>query len=375
MDKIDVAIIGGGVVGLAVAASIAEKDKDIFIFEKHFSFGQETSSRNSEVIHSGIYYPKDSFKRKTCVEGNELLYDICRQGKIPHRKIGKMIIARDNSDLEGLEKLFRQGMENGLQGLKMLDKKEIAELEPNIRACRAIYLPMTGIIDSHSLMEYFLLKAKSNGADIVYDSEIKSIEKVPDGYKVTIMSNTNEEMAFLSRIVINCAGLEADVISEMIGIKNKDYKLSYCKGDYFRVGNRKNLMVKRLIYPVANADDTFLGIHVTPDLTGGVRLGPDAEYVNNRNMDYAINPDKSNLFYADTKTFLPFLEKDDLSVDTSGIRPKLQKKGEGFRDFVIKHEASLGFEGFVNLIGIESPGLTASPAIAKTVKNIISKLI
>jgi len=374
MERIDIAIIGGGVIGLAVASAVAGRDKDVFIIEKNMSFGEEASSRNSEVIHSGIYYPKDSLKALTCLEGNRLLYKICRTHGIPHSKTGKLIVARDASEIEPLADLFKRGEENGLKGLRMLTGKEAREIEPNVETVRAIFLPMTGIIDSHSLMKYFLSKACAAGADIIYDSKVTGIDPVPDGYSITVNGDKGEAYSFITEIVINCAGLDSDIVAKMVGIENDDYDLSYCKGDYFRIGNRKNFLVKGLVYPVSRPDDTDLGIHVTPDLAGGSRLGPDAEYTGSREIDYAVDSGKMDLFYDSVKTFLPFLEKEDLSVDTSGIRAKLQGPGEGFRDFVIRHESEAGFNGFIDLIGIESPGLTASPAIAQMVKEIVGGL-
>lgn len=375
MDRIDIAIIGGGVVGLAAASVVSERGRDVYIFEKNSSFGQETSSRNSEVIHSGIYYPEGSLKTKTCIRGNKLLYEICEKNAVPYKKTGKLIIAKDASEFGALEELFEQGKTRGLDELKMLDKADIKKLEPNIKATRAIWLPMTGIVDSHSLMRHFLLKTKSLGGDIVYNSKVSAIKKVSGGYEVVINAGTNECSTFRARIVINSAGLESDTVSALAGIKKDEYALSYCKGDYFRLARGKKLETFRLVYPISKPDDTFLGIHITPDLAGGTRLGPDAEYLEGRNIDYSVDPSKRDIFYESTKTFLPFLEKKDLSIDTSGVRPKLQKDGEGFRDFVIKHEDDAGFEGFINLIGIESPGLTAAPAIAEKVKKQVNKLI
>lgn len=375
MDKIDVAIIGGGVIGLAVASAIARDEKDIFIFEKNDSFGQEASSRNSEVIHSGIYYPRDSLKTKTCLEGNRLLYEICQQHNIPHKKTGKLIVAKNSSEIDSLEVLFTQGVENGIEGIKMLNKDEIKGLEPHIKAYQAIFLPTSGIIDSHSLMEYFLSKAKAHGSDIIYSSEIIGIDMIKDEYKIAVRSKMQNTYTFTSKIVINCAGLNSDTVANMAGIRNDDYVLSYCKGDYFRLGNKKNLLIRGLVYPVCTPDDSSLGIHVTPDLTGAVRLGPDAEYLDSREIDYSVDPCKRDIFYKSVKTFLPFLEEEDISSDTSGIRSKLQGPGENFRDFVIKHEIDTGLRGFINLIGIESPGLTASPSIAEMVDEMVNELI
>ena len=375
MDKIDVAIIGGGVIGLAVAAAVAGDDRDVFVFERNASFGQEISSRNSEVIHSGVYYPYGSLKEKTCIEGNGLLYEICAKGNIPHKKTGKLIVARDSLDIKPLEDLFNMGSNKGLEGIMMLSPEQVKRMEPNVQAVQAVFLPMTGIIDSHSLMEYFLAEARSAGGDIIYDSEIVKIEKKNGFYELTALSETGEDSSFQAAVVVNAAGLESDTVAAIAGIDIHDYRLCYNKGDYFRIGNKKNVLVKRPVYPVARPDDPSLGIHLTPDLAGGARLGPDDEYLNTRHIDYNVDPHKAGAFHESVKAFLPFLEKGDLSVDTSGIRPKLQGPGQPFRDFVIKHEDESGFPGLINLVGIESPGLTAAPSIARLVKKMVDALI
>jgi len=372
MEKIDIAIIGGGVIGLAIAAEVSGANKDVFIFEKNKSFGQEISSRNSEVIHSGIYYPKGSLKAETCLEGNELLYSICSSSSIPYKKTGKLIVATSSSEANQLEELMQRGIENGVRGLKMLSSKEIKKLEPEVNGERAIFLPSTGIIDSHSLMEYFLHKAKGKGADIVFDAEVTKIDKSKKGYELNI---SDGDYSVFSKIVINCAGLNSDTISEAVGIKEDNYTLHYCKGDYFRVGGGKNKLIEHLVYPVPLPKGVALGIHATPDLAGGLRLGPDAEYLDSRDISYDVDPGKVENFLESVKSFLPFLEKTDLSIDTSGVRPKLQGPGEEFRDFVIKHEYDSGFAGFINLIGIESPGLTSSPSIARKVAKIIDEIL
>lgn len=372
MEKIDIAIIGAGVIGLAVGREIANKDRDVFIFEKYKSFGQETSSRNSEVIHSGIYYPENTIKTKTCIDGNSMLYDIAAKNAIPHKRIGKLIVAVEEDELFDLQKLYERGKEKDLEGIKLLSAKEVNALEPNIKAIEGILLPTTGIIDTHLLMEYYVHEVKNNCGDIIYDAEVTAIEFTGNDYIVTTRSG-NHDSVFSAKAVINCAGLESDIISSKVGIK--EYVLHYCKGDYFRVGNGKNRLVERLVYPVVKENDVSLGIHITPDMAGGVRLGPDAEYVGSRDKNYDVKVSKRKDFLNDVKRFAPFLSKEDLSVDTSGIRPKIQGPGEGFRDFTIIHEAEKGFPGFINLIGIESPGLTASPAIAKIVGEMVQGLL
>ena len=245
-------------------------------------------------------------------------------------------------------------------------------LEPDIKALRALLLPMTGIIDTHLLMEYYVHEVREKGADIVYDAEVRRIEFTGNDYIITTSSGEGD-YSFSAKVVINCAGLDSDKVSCIAGIN--DYILYYCKGDYFRVGNGKNGLVNRLVYPVVKENDMSLGIHITPDLAGGMRIGPDAEYTGSRDKKYMVKKNKKQHFFNDVKRFAPFIEEGDLSIDTSGIRPKLQGPGENFRDFIIKHESEKGFPGFINLIGIESPGLTASPAIAKMVGEMVRGIL
>lgn len=366
-DRIDIAIIGAGVIGLAIAAEIGDKDKDIFILEKNASFGEETSSRNSEVIHAGIYYPKDTLKAITCVEGNRLLYEICEKNNIFCRKTGKLIIATCNSEIEKLEELLKCGKTNGVPGLKLISEKEVRKIEPEIKAKAALYSPSTGIIDTHELMKYFLQEARSKGVEILYETEVVDIKKLSSGYEVRIRES-GEETTFISDVVINCAGLSSDLIAQMIGIdiENCGYVLKYCKGTYFQV--YKPYSIKHLIYPAPSK--VSLGIHIVLDKTGRIRLGPDAEYIRKK-IDYDVDPSKKAFFYNSVKDFLPFINEDDLSPDIAGIRPKLQGPEEDFKDFVIREEKDKGYPGFINLIGIESPGLTACPSIAKYVHKII----
>lgn len=371
MYKIDILIIGAGAVGLAVAEELSGLSKNILVIERNGKFGQETSSRNSEVIHGGIYYPPDSLKAKMCVSGRELLYEFCAKFKVPHKKIGKLIVATEEEEFRAIESLFSNAEKSGVPGLRILDGKEIKKVEPNIFAIKAIYSPETGIIDSHSFMQRLADKAKDNGATIVFNSEVTVIEKDKDSFKVTI-KDTDGETVVSAKVVVNCAGLDSDRVAETAGIdiaKNK-YGLHYCKGQYFRVNSRKASLVKRLVYPVPQPKAGGLGVHATLDLGGGMRLGPDHEYLKDRSRDYSVDESRKRSFYTAVKRFLPFIEEDDISSDTTGIRPKLQPHGGEFRDFVIKEESVNGLPGFINLIGIESPGLTASLAIARHVKEV-----
>lgn len=369
MEKVDIAIIGAGVVGLSIAHELSKSHSNIYIIEKHDSFGRETSSRNSEVIHSGIYYPKGSFKTKTCIEGRRLLYEFCSENNIPHKKIGKLIVAINNQETKELDELFKHGLNNGLEDLKRLSKDELKKLEPNVNAEAAIYSPSTGILDTHAFMKKLSDKFEGCAGSIAYGCELVGIEKTKQGF-VLAVKDKEEEFKFLSRVLINCAGLSSDKISAMAGLDNPEYKLKYCKGDYFRVSSSKSKLIARLVYPVPKKDRAGLGIHATVDMAGQLRLGPDDEYVNDINYD--VDPRKAKAFYESTRQFLPFIELQDISPDMAGMRPKLQGKGEGVRDFIIKDESENDLPGFINLIGIESPGLTAALSIAKIVAGFIN---
>jgi len=372
MDRIETVIVGAGVIGLAVARELSKNYKDILVIEKNPSFGQETSSRNSEVIHAGIYYPRDSLKAKTCIEGRGLLYEYCRKNNIGHKRIGKLIAITNNNERESLEKLFKNGLESGVEDLKIISEEEIKNIEPNINAKAAIFSPSTGIVDSHSLMKKLLSEFKVEGGQIAYNAEVVGIDKVSDGFKVSV-DDTGGLFSFSARVVINASGFNSGKIAEMAGIKRDEYRIKYCKGDYFRVHNNKAKLISRLIYPLPKTEALSLGIHATLDLGGGLRLGPDDEYVDK--VYYDIDESKKEIFYDDVKALLPFIRLEDLGPDTSGIRSKLQGPGQDFRDFIVGDESSNGFGGFINLIGIESPGLTASLAIARIVKDMVQKIL
>jgi L-2-hydroxyglutarate oxidase LhgO len=371
----DITIIGAGVIGLAISREIASKGGNVIVLERNTTFGQETSSRNSEVIHSGLYYPPQTLKAALCVEGKHLIYEICAKNNIPYKKIGKLIIAVREQEISLLDQLEEQGRKNGVLDLERWGASRIREKEPEVHAVAALYSPSTGIIDSHKLMEFFLGSAKDNGVLVSYNSNVEAIEKEGTAYALTV-KNLEETTLLISQIVINCAGLDADDIANKAGfdVEKLGYRLHYCKGQYFRVSSIKERGVKKLIYPAPKPKAAGLGIHVTPDMGGSLRLGPDDEYLKSRKRDYSVSISKKRDFYSSVKKFMPFLDEDDLSCDTAGIRPKLQGPGADFRDFIIQEESGNGFPGFINLIGIESPGLTASAAIAKYVKKLINNL-
>jgi L-2-hydroxyglutarate oxidase LhgO len=362
----DITIIGAGVIGLAVASALSDNRQSIFIIEKNASHGRGISSRNSEVLHAGIYYPAGSLKAKLCVEGRELLYDLCRQHNIPHKRIGKLIIATTEHELDKIEELKELAQQNGVSSVSLMDRKKIQEIEPNIRAFGGLFSPDTGIISAHALMDYYLQKAKAGEAEIVCGTEVVMIEQQNGGFRIHTVNSRGERFDFTSEAVINASGLQSDTIARLIG---KDYTLHYCKGDYFSIANVRNGVVQRLVYPVPEKNHVGLGVHLTLDLGGRMKLGPDATYID-RVEDYKVDAAKKNQFYDAAVKFLPFIRREDIMPDMSGIRPKLQGPGEGFRDFVISED----LPGFINLIGIESPGLTAAPAIAKHVKNMLNRV-
>jgi L-2-hydroxyglutarate oxidase LhgO len=369
MEKARIIIIGAGVVGLAVAAKVSERNQDVYVLEKNARFGQETSSHNSGVIHSGIHYPPGSLKAELCVKGNRMTYDICEKYSVPHKKLGKLTVAVETEETDELEKLMRQGKANGVEDLKMLEKEEVKRLEPGVEVEKALISPSTGIVEPDDLMNHFYAKAQKNNALFVPETEVTSIRKIGGGYEVDGTS-INERFTVRADTVINCAGLHSDKVASMLGlnIDQLGYRLHYCKGDYFRLSGKPP--VKMLVYPVPKGPG--LGIHMTPDMSGSVRLGPNAYYVND--INYEVESAEKE-FREDVRRFLPSIIEHQVQVDSAGVRPKLQGPGEGFRDFVIRHEADKDLFGLINLIGIESPGLTAAPAIAELVSMMYEEEI
>ncbi len=372
--KADITIIGAGVVGLAIAAQIARRDREVYLLEKNDKFGQETSSRHSGIIHSGIYYPEGSLKARLCLLGNQALYQLCPQYGIGHKRLGKLVVAADDTETAALKRLFHNGRRNGVDGLKLLSRREITELEPNISGVAAILSPSTGIIDAQALMKYFIARATSGGVQIAYRTRVVGLERVAGGYRVSVDDGA-DGFSFTSRLVINSAGLYGDKVAQMAGIdiNESGYRLHYCKGEYFSISSGKSRLVKRLIFPLPPPGMAGLGIHTTLDLDGRMSLGPSSQYVND--LDYTVNASNKKLFYESARRFLPFLEYDDLEPEMAGIRPKLQPPGGEFKDFIIRDESDRDLPGLINLIGIESPGLTASPAIAEYVVSLAEDLL
>jgi L-2-hydroxyglutarate oxidase LhgO len=369
MDTVDTLIIGAGVIGLAIAQRRAERTPEVVVVEQHDGFGRETSSRNSEVIHCGMYYSEALLKTRLCVRGNPLLYELCERRGIPHRKTGKIVAATDAAEAVTLQQILEQGGKNGVPGLRLASRQEIEGLEPYVACILGLCSEESGIVSSHALMEYFQQSATSNGATIAYNCRVTGIRREADGYAVEIDDADGEPVTMRARRVVNSAGLHADRIAEMAGIdcEKEGYTIRPCKGEYFRVSGRHGGKLRRLVYPVPST--VHLGAHAVLGLDGSLKLGPSSFYVST--LDYSVDPAHEPEFRAKARRFLPFLEEGDLSPDMSGIRPKLYRRGEPFRDWIIREETDRGLPGFINLVGMESPGLTSCLAIAEMVDGLL----
>jgi L-2-hydroxyglutarate oxidase LhgO len=342
----------------------------VLIVERNREIAQETSARNSEVIHAGIYYPEGSLKAQLCVEGARLLYARCAERDIPHRRIGKLIVAANASEIAALESLRARGIANGLAGLEIIGPEEVARREPALRCAAALVSPDTGIVDSHALCVSFLAEAQSFGAELARCAEVIAIERVRSGYRIHAREAGGARSAIECAAVVNAAGLRADAIARCAGfdVDARGYRIRPCKGDYFALRRSRAASVSVLVYPLPR--DAGLGIHLGIDLAGRLRVGPDAEYVDE--IRYEVDERKRASFAAAVRRYLPALDDAALTPDFAGVRPKLAGPGEPFRDFVIQEESDAGMPAFVNLIGIESPGLTAAPAIAQRVSELLS---
>lgn len=361
MQPLDAVIIGAGAVGLAIAREISlHTDCTVAVLEKEKRWGQGVSSRNSEVIHAGIYYPERMLKSRLCVEGNRRLYRFCEENRIPHRRCGKLIIATDAAGEEKLEKLWEQGRRNGV-AVERVSRGGLKERAPGVLAREALYLPESGVLDAAAFMSALYWQGRHAGAEYVFDAAVEAAEYTGSVYRL----HTGKETVS-ARVVINSAGLGAEKVAGFLGLDTAScgYRLHWCKGEYFAV--RRGPDISHLIYPVPTPYS--LGIHLSFDRAGRLRLGPNAFYVSE--IDYTVNEEHAEEFFQAASAYLPWLRRDDLSPDFAGIRPKLQGPGEEMRDFVICDEKERGFPGWINLIGIESPGLTSSLAIARCVREM-----
>ncbi|MDC0383575.1 NAD(P)/FAD-dependent oxidoreductase [Candidatus Marinimicrobia bacterium] len=372
MMDFEIVIVGAGAIGLSVAKSLSDISDNICIIEKNTQFGQETSSRNSEVVHSGIYYPENSLKSKLCIEGSALLYDYCLTKNIKHEKCGKLIIANGVEQVDYLNVLKRKATSLKLDS-SFLCKEELSDFEPLVNADSAIYLKNTGIIDSHSFMSELYNEIVINRTNIVFKTKVVNVKKISNGYLIKIKNPDSTFSKFSTKILINCSGLySSQIASSLEPFRLKKIDNHFWKGSYFQINNKLASSIKRLIYPVPDKEMHSLGIHTTKSLDGRVKLGPDSEYIGSlANFDYSVKDQKRKSFYKSGKKYLPFLELEDLSPDFSGIRPKLQGPNDQVKDFYIKNEESRDLPNFINLLGIESPGLTSALAIGNYVRGLI----
>jgi len=365
----EIAVVGAGVIGLAVAAELAESGRTVMVLERQPGPGRETSSRNSEVIHAGLYYPTGSLKARLCVEGRRLLYDFCARHGIGHRRIGKLVIACTAAELPELESLHALGVANGVEGLELLEGRAVGRLEPEVRAVAALSSPETGIVDSHGLVKALEARLGAGGGLTLYQCELLGVTGLRPGFQLRLRNPSGEE-TLRCRVLVNAAGLEADSVAAMAGCVTAP--LHWCKGDYFGVGGASRHLVARLIYPVPQPE--FLGIHVTLDLAGRMRLGPDATYVDRaqgQQVHLAVDERKAEIFAVAVQRYLPRLAIEDLQPEMAGLRAKLQGPGCSFRDFLVQAEPDPHLPGLVNLLGMESPGLTSSLAVGKLVARIV----
>ncbi|MCE5207305.1 MAG: NAD(P)/FAD-dependent oxidoreductase [Chloroflexi bacterium] len=369
-ETFDIAIIGAGIVGLAVAEALAVKGRRLVVMEKNDAFGQETSSRNSEVIHAGLYYPKVFLKSSLCIEGNRLLYKWCKKHHVPHQRIGKFIVATNEEECADLERIGVTAEENGVEALEFLGRMQIKSLDPEITALEALFSKNTGIVDSHRLMQTLLARAEDKGAILTCRAEVTAIHFNGATWDINI---NDGEYRVITKTLINSAGLHADRIAALAGIDidESGYRLKPCKGNYFTATPAPK--INHLIYPVPVKNNIGLGIHTTLDLSGRVRFGPDSQYMStSQPLDYAVDESLKPVFYESIKRYLPGVPIDALNPDMSGIRPKIQGPGDPVMDFIIREESERGLPGLVNLIGIESPGLTACLAIGAYINKIVS---
>ncbi len=369
MADVGVTIVGAGAVGLAVAARLVEDEPSVVVLERRSRHGQETSSRNSEVIHGGMYYPTGSLKARLCVDGNRRLYERCLRREIPHRRTGKIITAVADGEIPALERLLALGRANGVT-LEMLSGAAVRALEPNVVSVAGLLSPNTGIVSAHALMDDLAHAAVAGGAVLQTRATLVAIERAAGDYRLQIRNGETLE-SFTTERVVNAAGLESDAVATLAGIDvgAAGYRLHYCKGSYFSVAGAKAGLVSRLVYPVPG--QVSLGVHAVVELGGRLKFGPDAEYLPDRRLDYAVDEARRHDFAAAVRRLVPAIADEDLQPDISGIRPKLQGPGEAARDFVIVEEAARGLPGFVNLIGIDSPGLTSCLAIAEHVATLL----
>ena len=368
MEQLDCVVAGAGVIGLAVARALSLAGREVVILEAGGAIGEETSSRNSEVIHAGIYYPAGSLMARFCVAGRKALYDYCRDRGVPHRNCGKLIVATSQEELTLLPAIAARASANGVSDLRQIPASEALALEPALAACGALVSPSTGILDSHAYMLSLLGEAENAGALLVLQSPVLGGRATEDGVEIDV--GGAEPMSIRCRTLVNAAGLHAPALARGIAgmppaLIPKEY---YAKGSYFSLVGKAPF--SRLIYPVPVKGG--LGVHLTLDMAGQARFGPDVEWV--EDIDYQVDPARAGVFYDGVRRYYPDLQDGALLPAYSGIRPKIVPPEIGAQDFLIQGPATHGVPGLLNLFGIESPGLTSSLSLADHVRDMAGKI-
>lgn len=376
--SVEAVVVGAGVVGLAVARALAIRGKEVLLLDRACRIGSETSSRNSQVVHAGLYYPTDSLKAKFCVEGRNMLYDFCKERSIPFQKVGKLIVATDKQQAQTtLRQLQEQAIHNGVTDVRLIDRHDVKAMEPEVESCGALWSPSTGIVDSHDFMVSLLADAQEHGTTLALVSDVSdgSIDK---NGKVQLKI---DDMWLSCGMVINCAGLWSHQVADLIHAEHswKPPRQYFAKGTYFQLQGTSPF--SHLIYPVPDQRGG-LGVHATVDMGGQVKFGPDVEWLDldmePDAIDWAPDPARAQSFYQSIRKYWPGLVDDSLVPDYTGVRPKLSHpdlvESMPFQDFMLVREDTHGVPGLVHLLGIESPGLTSAMAIADDiVKNIIKE--
>ena len=362
----DAVVIGAGVVGLAVARALAMAGREVIVLERAGAIGTETSSRNSEVIHAGIYYPTGSLKARSCVEGRRLLYDYLEAHKLPYRQCGKFIVATDEAQADALPGIAARAQANGVEGLEEIGAVQAMEAEPALNCLAALHSPVTGILDSHAYMLSLQGELEDHGGVVAFHADVERIEVTSEGFLLHVGGAA--PMRLRAREVVNATGLFAPALAARIDGLDASFvpTAHFAKGSYFALPGRAPF--SRLIYPAP--EEAGLGIHLTLDMGGQVRFGPDVEWVKpdeSGALDYRVDPARGEVFYEAIRRYWPGLPDGALQPAYAGMRPKLQKPGEPSKDFLISGPEEHGVQGLVNLFGIESPGLTASLALADEV--------
>jgi L-2-hydroxyglutarate oxidase LhgO len=365
MERIEAVVVGAGVVGLAVARALARAGREVVVLEREGLIGSHTSSRNSEVIHAGIYYPQGSQKARLCVRGRELLYAYCAARGVPHRRLGKIIVATEPAQEAALAGIAAAAAANGVDDLRPLGARELAGMEPGLRGVAGLLSPSTGIVDSHALMLSLQGELEDAGGAIAFGTAFAAARPTADGFEIEAAAGA-EPVRVAAGLLVNAAGLFAGEVAARIEGLAAPFRrrVWFCKGSYF--GTAARVPFRHLIYPVPERDG--LGVHLTLDLAGRGRFGPDTEWVDG--LDYSLDPTRGAGFTAAIRRYWPALPDGALTPDYAGIRPKLAPAGGAATDFTIEGPEAHGLPGLVNLFGIESPGLTASLAIAETVADL-----